>query len=254
MGCLFVFGELGIFTQNLQFSYVEESKEFLSIKSWAEEDRPREKLLLKGKSALSDAELITILLRTGVTGNSALDIAKKILNRVNGDLNELGKLSVSDIKKMEKGLGETKAITIVAALELGRRRQASEVREKPTIITSRDSFDYIYSEVADLSHEEFYVLYLNRANKVLTHKQISTGGVSGTVVETKMVLKHGIETLASSMVAVHNHPSGNIKPSQPDIELTKRLKEAAKLIDIILIDHLIIGEKKYYSFADEGMM
>ncbi len=233
---------------------MEESKEFLSIKSWAEEDRPREKLLLKGKAALSDAELITILLRTGVTGNSALDIAKKILNRVNGDLNELGKLSVSDIKKMEKGLGETKAITIVAALELGRRRQASEVREKPVIKSSSDSFDYIYSEVADLSHEAFYMLYLNRSNKVVAHKLISTGGVSGTVVDVKMVLKHGIETLATAMVAVHNHPSGNIKPSQADIELTRKIKDAGKLIEIILIDHLIIGEKKYYSFADEGMI
>ncbi len=233
---------------------MEESKEFLSIKSWAEEDRPREKLLLKGKAALSDAELITILLRTGVTGNSALDIAKKILNRVNGDLNELGKLSVADIKKMEKGLGETKAITIVAALELGRRRQSSEVRERPTIQSSKDSYNYIYAEIADLAHEEFFVLYLNRANKVVAHRHISRGGISGTVADTKIILKHGIEILASAMIAVHNHPSGNIKPSQSDIELTRRLKDAARLLDIILIDHLIIGEKKYYSFADEGMI
>ena len=233
---------------------MEEPKEFLSIKSWAEEDRPREKLLLKGKSALSDAELITILLRTGVKGNSALDIAKKILNRVNGDLNELGKLSVNDIKKMEKGLGETKAITIVAALELGRRRQSSEVREKPVIKSSRDSFDYIYPELADLAHEEFYVIYLNRANKVIAHKHISSGGVTGTIADTKIILKYGIEALASSMIAVHNHPSGQIKPSQADIELTKKIKDAAKLIEILLVDHLIIGEKKYYSFADEGMI
>lgn len=233
---------------------MEESKEFLSIKSWAEEDRPREKLLLKGKSALSDAELITILIRTGVTGNSALDIAKKILNRVNGDLNELGKLSVSDIKKMEKGLGETKAITIVAALELGRRRQATEIREKPIIKASRDSFNYIYPEIADLGHEEFYALYLNRANKVMAHRHIGSGGVSGTVADIKVILKHGIELLASSIVAVHNHPSGNIKPSHADIELTKQLKEAATLIDMVLIDHLIIGDKNYYSFADEGMI
>ncbi len=233
---------------------MEESKDFLSIKSWAEEDQPREKLLLKGKSALSDAELITILLRTGVTGSSALDIAKKIINHVNGDLNALGKLSVPDLKKIAKGLGDTKAITIVAALELGRRRQSSEVREKPMIRTSQDSYNYIYAEVADLGHEEFYVMYLNRANKVLTHKHISSGGISGTVADIKIMLKHGIELLASSIVAVHNHPSDNIKPSQADIELTKKLKEAAKLIDIHLLDHLIIGEKKYYSFADEGML
>jgi DNA repair protein RadC len=233
---------------------MEYTKDFLSIKSWAEEDQPREKLLLKGKAALSDAELLTILLRTGVTGSSALDIAKKIINHVNGDLNALGKLSVSDLKKLAKGLGDTKAITIVAALELGRRRQASEVREKPVIKTSRDTYDYIYAEMADLSHEEFYVLYLNRHNKVLAHKNISTGGIAGTVVDVKIVLKHGIEVLATAMIAVHNHPSGNVKPSQTDIELTKKLKEAAKMVDLTLIDHLILGEKQYYSFADEGMM
>ena len=233
---------------------MEESKDFLSIKSWAEEDQPREKLLLKGKAALSDAELITILLRTGVTGSSALDIAKKIINHVNGDLNALGKLSVSELKKLAKGLGDTKAITIVAALELGRRRQSSEVREKPQITSSQDSYNYIYSEMADLGHEEFYVMYLNRANRVVAHRHISSGGVSGTIADIKIILKHGIEILATSMIAVHNHPSGNVKPSQADIELTKKLKEAAKLIDIILLDHLILGEKKYYSFADEGMI
>jgi len=233
---------------------MEESKEFLSIKSWAEEDRPREKLLMKGKGALSDAELITILLRTGVTGNSALDIAKKILHRVNGDLNELGKLSVSELKKMEKGLGDTKAITIVAALELGRRRQSSEVREKPVIRTSADCFEYIYPEVADLRHEEFYVLYLNKSNRVITHKHISSGGVAGTVADIKIILKHGIEVLASSMVAVHNHPSGNIKPSQADIDITKKLKQAAEVVEIILHDHLIIGEKRFFSFSDSGLL
>lgn len=232
---------------------MEEQNGFLSIKSWAEEDRPREKLLLKGKSALSDAELLTILLRTGVKGSSALDIARKILNAVGQDLNELGKLSVSDIKKLEKGIGETKAITLVAALELGRRRQATEIREKPIIKRSQDSFDYIYPEVADLAHEQFFVLYLNRNNRVITHKHISTGGVTGTVADVKIILKNAIELLASSMVAVHNHPSGNIKPSQADIDLTKKLREAAKLLDVHVLDHLIIGEKKYYSFADEGI-
>lgn len=233
---------------------MEDSNQFLSIKSWAEEDRPREKLLLKGKAALSDAELITILLRTGVTGNSALDIAKKILHRVNGDLNELGKLSVGDLKKMEKGLGDTKAITIVAALELGRRRQSTQVREKQVIRSSRDFFDYMYPEMSDLRHEEFYVLYLNRANRPITFKQISTGGVSGTVADVKIILKHAIELLASSICAFHNHPSGNLKPSQADIELTRKIREAGKLVDVLLLDHLIIGDKNYYSFADEGML
>jgi DNA repair protein RadC len=233
---------------------MEEEKGFLSIKSWAEEDRPREKLLLKGKGALSDAELIAILLRTGVVGSSALDIARKILNKVGGNLDDLGKLTVNDIKKLEKGLGETKSITLVAALELGRRRQATEVREKPIIRTSKDLFDYIYPEVADLPHEKFYVLYLNRANKVLTHKHISTGGVTGTVADIKIMLKHGIELLASGIVAVHNHPSGNLKPSQADITLTKKLKDACNLLEITLLDHLIIGERQYYSFSDEGML
>lgn len=231
-----------------------EDKDFLSIKTWAEEDRPREKLALKGKAALSDAELIAILLRTGVKGSSALDIAKKILHRVKGNLNELCKLSVNDIKKLEKGLGDTKAITIVAALELGRRRQSSEVREMPVIRNSNDSFAYIYPEVADLQHEEFFVLYLNRANKVLTHKHISTGGVSGTVADVRIILKHGLEILASGFIAVHNHPSGNLKPSHADIELTKKLKEAGKLLDMTLLDHLIIGDNKYMSMADEGLI
>ncbi|MBL0310348.1 MAG: DNA repair protein RadC [Bacteroidetes bacterium] len=233
---------------------METNADFLSIKSWAEEDRPREKLLLKGKSALSDAELIAILLRTGVKGSSALDIAKKMLHKVNGDLNELGKLTVADIKKLEKGLGDTKSITVVAALEIGRRRQSCEIREKPIIRSSRDSFEYIYPELADLHHEEFYALFLNKSNRVMSHRHISSGGVSGTVADLKIILKHAVELLASSIIAVHNHPSGNLKPSQADIELTKKLKEAGKLLDVSLLDHLIVGEKSYYSFADEGMI
>lgn len=231
-----------------------DSKDFLSIKSWAEEDRPREKLALKGKAALSDAELIAILLRTGVRGSSALDIAKKLLQKVGGNLNELGKLTVTDLKKMEKGLGDTKATTIVAALELGRRRQASEIREKPVIRTSSDTFEYIYPEIADSQHEIFYVLYLNRSNRVISHRLISTGGIAGTVVDIKIVLKHAIELLASSIIAVHNHPSGNIKPSQADIDLTKKLKEAGKTLDILLFDHLIVGDKTYFSFSNEGIL
>ena len=233
---------------------MEDTKEFLAITSWAEEDRPREKLLAKGKSALSDAELVAILLRTGVKGSSAVDIAKKILHHVHGDLNELGKLSVADIKKLEKGLGDTKAITIAAALELGRRRQSTAIREKPVIHTSRDSFDYIYPELADLHHEEFYVIYLNKAGKVLQHKHISTGGITGTIADIRLILKHALELFATSFVAIHNHPSCNLKPSQSDIDLTKKVKNAAALMDITLLDHLIIGEKRFYSFADEGMM
>ncbi len=231
-----------------------EEKSFLSIKSWAEEDRPREKLQLKGKSSLSDAELLAILLRTGTKGHSALDISKRLLATVNNNLNELGKLSVNELKKMQKGLGDTKSITIVAALELGKRRQASDIREKPQIRSSKDSFDYIYPEIADLPHEEFYVIYLNKANRVIGHKHISAGGVAGTVADVKIILKHALECLASSIIAVHNHPSGNLKASEADIKLTRKLKDAAALIDVMLLDHLIIGDKAYYSFADSGIL
>lgn len=229
-----------------------EENEFLSIKNWAEEDRPREKMLLKGKSALSDAELITILLRTGVKGNSALDIARKILKSVNGDLNMLGRLTVNDLKKLEKGIGETKAITLVAALELGRRRQATEARQLPLIRQSTDIFNYIYPELADLPHEEFYVIYTNKANKVLGHQRLSAGGLTGTVVDIKMILKMGIELLASGIIAAHNHPSGNLRPSQADIDITKKIKEACRVMEIYLLDHIIVGDKSYYSFADSG--
>ena len=229
-----------------------EENEYLSIKQWAEEDRPREKLLLKGKSSLSDAELIAILLRTGVKGSSALDIARKILKSVNGDLNGLGRLTVNDLKKLEKGIGETKAITLVAALELGRRRQATEARQLPMFRRSTDIFDYIYPELADLPHEEFYIIYLNKANRVISHQRLSAGGLTGTVVDVKLVLKMALELLATSIIAVHNHPSGNLKPSQADIEITRKLKVACQTIEMNLLDHLIIGDKSYYSFADCG--
>lgn len=231
-----------------------EDKSFLSIKSWAEEDRPREKLLLKGKNSLSDAELLAILLRTGTKGSSALDISKRLLAAVNNNLNDLGKLTVAELKKMQKGLGDTKSITLVAALELGKRRQASDIREKPQIKGSKDSFDYIYPEIADLPREEFYVIYLNRWNRVLAHKLISAGGVSGTVADIKIILKNAVELLASSIVAVHNHPSGNLKASEADIRLTKKLKEAAALLDINVLDHLIIGDRDYFSFSDNGIL
>lgn len=232
----------------------EDTPEHLSIKNWAEEDRPREKMLLRGKSSLSDAELIAILLRTGMKGSSALDMAKSILHKVKGDLNELGKLSVSDLKKIQKGLGDTKSVTLLAALELGRRRQASDIREKPQIRCSSDIFDYIYPMLADLQHEEFFVLFLNKANYVIGHRQISSGGVDGTVADLKIIMKHALEMLASGIVAIHNHPSGNLNPSEADKRLTKRLKEAALTLDINLLDHLIIGDRNYYSFSDKGLL
>ncbi len=232
----------------------EEKQDFLTIKDWAEEDRPREKLKLKGKSSLSDAELIAILLRTGIVGSSALDIAKQILNKVNGDLNELAKLNVSDLKKMQKGLGDTKAITLIAALELGRRTREAGVKQKPRIQSSRDIFDYIYPYMADLKHEEFFIIYLNKANKIIAHKQISIGGVDSTVADIRLILKNALELLATGIVAVHNHPSGNLQPSEADKKLTQRLQSASSTMDIRMLDHLIIAEKHYYSFADEGIL
>lgn len=227
--------------------------EFRDIKSWAVEDRPREKLLLKGKSALSDAELIAILLGTGTTTLSAVDLAKQILQTSNYNLHELARITVKDLMKI-KGIGEAKAVTIAAALELGRRRKDSEPDEKPRITSSADVFDNIKAELMDIPHEEFWVLLLNRANRVTKKKQISLGGVAGTVADPKIIFKLALEELASGIILAHNHPSGNLTASQADIDLTKKLKEAGKLLDIQVLDHLIIAGKKYLSFADEGLL
>jgi len=227
--------------------------EFRDIKSWAAEDRPREKLLLKGKSALSDAELIAILLGTGTTTLSAVDLAKQILQTSNYNLHELARISVKDLMKI-KGIGEAKAITIAAALELGRRRKESEPDEKPRIASSADVFDNIKAELMDIPHEEFWVLLLNRANRITKKKQISLGGVAGTVADPKIIFKLALEELASGIILAHNHPSGNLTASLADIDLTKKLKEAGKLLDIQVLDHLIIAGKRYFSFADEGLL
>lgn len=228
--------------------------EYQPIRHWAEEDRPREKLLQKGKNALSDAELIAILLGSGSRGESAVDLARKILQSAGNKLHELGKMEVKQLKTF-KGMGEAKALTLMAALELGRRRRAESLPDRPQITASRDVYEYAAPWMQDLPHEEFYVILLNRANKVIGHRQISSGGVSGTVVDVKLIFKEALQALASGIVALHNHPSGNLKPSEADIKLTRKIKDAAKLLDIQLLDHLIIsGDKGYYSFADEGML
>jgi DNA repair protein RadC len=225
------------------------------IKSWAEEDRPREKLLLKGKHTLSESELIAILVRTGTKEKTAVDVAKDLMRKVNNDLDTLGKLSVKDILGFGlPGIGETKAITIVAALELGRRRQTSEVKEREKIITSRDAFDMLYPLVADKFHEEFWIVLLNRGNKVIEKILVSSGGLTGTIADVRMIFNHAIKSQATSLVLCHNHPSGNVSPSQTDIDLTKKLVKAGETLDVKVVDHLIIGENKYYSFADEGML
>lgn len=226
----------------------------LSIKDWAEEDRPREKLLALGERVLSDAELIAILIGSGSREQSAVELSRNILKQLaNNDLNELGKKSINELMKF-KGIGEAKAITIVAALELGRRRRAAEATVRTLIKSSGDIFEIMQPILGDLPHEEFWIILLNRANKVINKEPISKGGVTATVVEIKPVLIRLIETYASGVILCHNHPSGSLKPSSADIQLTKRLSEAAKIIETNVLDHIIITDAGYYSFADEGML
>jgi len=225
----------------------------ISIKAWAEADRPREKLLLKGKQNLTDAELIAILMGSGSRELSAVGLAQLVLQSKNHNLNELGKSTVLDLEKF-KGIGEAKAITIIAALELGRRRQLSDLREKPQIRSSQDAYREMAPLIQDLPHEEFWVLLLNRANRILGREKISSGGVSGTMVDAKLIFNKALEKRASSVMLFHNHPSGGLTPSQADISLTNKLKEAGKFLDTQVLDHLIISDRGYYSFADEGKL
>ncbi|MDR6562973.1 MULTISPECIES: RadC family protein [unclassified Arcicella] len=225
----------------------------LNIKSWAEEDRPREKLLIKGKAALSDAELLGILIATGIQNMTAIDIAKVILQSVNNDLNQLARLSVKDLAKF-KGIGEAKAITIVSALELGRRKKNTEKTERPRIRCSADAYEVLKPYLTDLQHEEFWVILLNRANDVMKCERVSSGGVSGTIADPKMIFKVALEHLASGIILSHNHPSGNLSPSQVDKDLTQKLRAGGQHLDIPVLDHLIFTDKKYFSFADEGML
>ncbi|MDL5050113.1 DNA repair protein RadC [Oscillatoria amoena NRMC-F 0135] len=231
----------------------KKATEFLNIKSWAAEDRPREKLLLKGTAALTDAELIAILLGTGTASTSAVDLAKTMLQTVSHNLDDLARLSVKDLMKI-KGIGEAKAITIISALELGRRRKETNSTEKAKVIASSDAYEVLKGDLMDKPHEEFWVLLLNRSNRLIKKQQISLGGVHGTVADPKIIFKIALEELASGLIVAHNHPSGNLAPSQLDIDLTKKLKESGKLLEITVSDHLIIAGKKYFSFADEGLL
>lgn len=223
------------------------------IKSWAEEDRPREKLLQKGRAVLSDAELLAILLGSGTARLSAVDVAKLVLKAAQNDLNVLARFSVKELMK-QKGIGEARAITIVAALELGRRRKEADAPARTTITCSRDIYHVMQPHLQDLPHEEFWVILLNRANVVMRTVSISRGGVAGTVADPKLIFKEALEQLASSIVLVHNHPSGNRNPSAADIALTRKLKEAGQLLDLPVLDHLIFTDQGYHSFADEGML
>jgi len=232
---------------------MENSEKRLTIKDLAEDDRPREKMERKGASSLSDAELIAILLRAGNASETAVDVAQRLLGQVNNSLNELARLSLHQFTKI-KGIGRTKAITILAALELGRRRSAEGPVNRERIFSSRSVIDIFQPALADLPHEEFWVLLLNKANRIIERVKVSQGGVGGTVVDPKLVLKHAVERLASAIIVVHNHPSGNPQPSDKDIALTEKLKNAAQLFDITLLDHVIVTDGECYSFADNGKM
>ena len=231
----------------------EPVKNYISIREWAEDDRPREKLILKGRQSLSDAELIAILMGSGSRNESAVDLAKRILRDSSDNLVELSRLDVTDLMKY-KGVGEAKAISIIAALELGRRRRGAEAIERKKITSSKDVFEYFSSIMGDFTYESFYILLLNRANKIIRHIEISEGGISGTVADPKKIFKRALEHNATSIILSHNHPSGSVNPSDADIRLTKKLKSAGEMLDVPVLDHIIIGDEKYYSFADEGII
>ncbi|MEN8125081.1 MAG: DNA repair protein RadC [Bacteroidota bacterium] len=225
----------------------------LTIKNWNENDRPREKLLNKGKFTLSDAELLAILIGSGNQDENAVALSKRILASVQNNLNELGRLTVNDLIKF-KGIGEAKAITIITALELGLRRRLEEALEKTKITCSNDVFEVMQPLIGTLQHEEFWIIFLNNSNKILDKTLLSKGGLTGTLVDSRIVYKKAMELSATGIILCHNHPSGTVKPSTSDINLTKKLKNAGDILDIKVLDHLIITEKKFTSFADENLM
>jgi DNA repair protein RadC len=225
-----------------------------SIRNWDVEDRPREKLLHKGIASLSNAELLAILIGSGSPKESAVDLSRKILQDVHNNLNELGKATIESLQKRYYGVGQAKAVTIVAALELGRRRQLSAPIQRPQIKKSEDVFNLMHPALADLPHEEFWILILNQANKVIHRFNISKGGISGTVIDVRLIMEKALYQHASSIILCHNHPSGNKKPSQADISITKKLYDAGKILDIHVLDHIIIAENHYFSFADEEII
>jgi len=223
------------------------------IKSWAVEERPREKLLIRGISALTDGELIAILISSGNSNETAVELSRRILETVHFNLHELGKLNSDELQRF-RGIGEAKAVTLIAAMELGRRRNQSEALENGQVKGSKDAANFLRPEIGDLAHEEFWVLFLNRQNKVVDKQRLSQGGMTGTVIDVRMVLKLALEKHATSLIFGHNHPSGNLEPSDADKKITHQLKEAAALMEIPVIDHLIVTQAGYFSFADEGLL
>lgn len=225
----------------------------LNIKDWAVEDRPREKLLSKGARSLSDAELIAILISSGSLEETAVELARRILTSVDNSLNELSRKS-TDFFQTFNGIGEAKAVSIAAAMELGKRRKEAEVFNKKKITGSKDAADFFQPMLGDLHHEEFWIMLLNRGNKIIDTFMVSQGGISGTVIDVRLILKNALEKLASSIILCHNHPSGTMQASDADLKITRKIKDAAILMDISVLDHIIIGQSNYLSLADEGML
>lgn len=232
---------------------MQEKPSSFSIKNWSQDDRPREKLFNKGKAALSDAELVAILIGSGSRNESAVSLCQRILASVDNKLSQLGRLSVKQLMEF-KGIGEAKAITIVAAMELGRRRRGEEALEKSKISSSKSVFELMQPIIGELEHEEFWIIYLNNSNKVIQKQLLSKGGITGTLVDVRLVLKIALEAGATALILAHNHPSGTLKPSDADKQITQKLKQAALSLDIKVLDHLIITEKAYFSFADESIL
>jgi DNA repair protein RadC len=224
-----------------------------AIKLWADQDRPREKMISKGKEALSDAELLAILIGSGTRNESAVDLSKRILLDVGNSLRELGKMSVDDMMQF-RGIGEAKTLTISSALELGRRRNKSDYLEKVKVSSSRDAYQVLEPQLSDLSHEEFWIILLNRANSIIDSHQISRGGITGTVVDSRIVFEIALRKKACAIILAKNHPSGNLNPSESDRLLTNKMSEAGKVLDITVLDHIIISDQGYYSFADESLL
>lgn len=232
---------------------MQEKPVSFSIKNWSDDDKPREKLLNKGRSALSDAELIAILIGSGSRAESAVELSKRILASVDNNLNELGRLSVPQLMQF-KGIGEAKAVSIAAALEMGRRRRGEDALKVDKISSSKDAFEILQPIIGELEHEEFWILYLNNSNKVLQKSQLSKGGITGTLVDVRIVMKQTLELGAVGLILAHNHPSGTLKPSRADKEITQKIKKASESLDIKVLDHLIVTQKDYFSFADNQLL
>ena len=232
---------------------MQQKSSSFSIKDWSDDDKPREKLVHKGRSVLSNAELIAILIGSGTKNETAVALSKRILASTNNSLNELGTVSIKQLMKF-KGIGEAKAVSIAAALEIGRRRQNEKVKEKAQISSSKAVFELLQPLVADLPHEEFWIVYLNNSNKVIHTAQLSKGGITGTLVDVRLVMKQALEIGAVSLILAHNHPSGTLKASEADKKITNKLQKASEAMDIRVLDHVIITQNKYYSFADNNLI